>query len=110
MTLFKRAYNIVKKYDLQLEFPDAYHQYRKSTLRKLVEKGCWDIAESISIKDCKLVEYLVDLAQEIGDAEKAADLCSCHDIAYIPFCSVDGVHPMIQYLRLQDFVSEENVI
>lgn len=110
MTLFKRAYNIVKKYDLQLEFPDAYHQYRKSTLRKLVEKGCWDIAESIAIEDCKLVEYLVDLAQEIGDAEKAADLCSRHDIAYIPFCSVDGGHPMIQYLRLQDFVSEENVI
>ena len=50
------------------------------------------------------------MAQEIGDAEKAADLCSRHDIAYIPFCSVDGVHPMIQYLRLQDFVSEENVI
>ena len=24
--------------------------------------------------------------------------------------AVDGVHPMIQYLRLQDFVSEENVI
>lgn len=110
MTLFKRAYNIVKKYDLQLEFPDAYHQYRKSTLRKLVEKGCWDIAESIAIEDCKLVEYLVDLAREIGDAEKAADLCYRHDIAYIPFCSVDGGRPMIQYLRLQDFVSEENVI
>lgn len=110
MTLFKRAYNIVKKYDLQLEFPDAYHQYRKSTLRKLVEKGCWDIAESIAIEDCKLVEYLVDLAREIGDAEKAADLCYRHDIAYIPFCSVDGGRPMVQYLRLQDFVSEENVI
>ena len=89
MTLFKRAYNIVKKYDLQLEFPDAYHQYRKSTLRKLVEKGCWDIVELISIKDCKLVEYLVDLAQEIGDAKKEANLCSRHDIAYIPFCSVN---------------------
>ena len=50
------------------------------------------------------------MAQEIGDAEKAADLCSRHVIAYIPFCSVDGVHPMIQYLRLQDLVSEENVI
>lgn len=110
MTMFKRAYNIVKKYNLQLEFPDAYHQYRKSTLRKLVEKGCWDIAESIAIEDCKLVEYLVDLAREIGDAEKAADLCYRHEIAYIPFCSVDGGRPMIQYLQLQDFVPEENVI
>jgi len=31
--------------------------------------------------------FKVDLAREIGDAEKAADLCYRHDIAYIPFCS-----------------------
>eukprot|EP01018_Ginkgo_biloba_P028299 Gb_05735 [translate_table: standard] len=59
MSMFKKAYKIVQKYKLKPEFPDAYYQYRKSSLRKLVQKGCWDIAELIANDDCQLVEHLV---------------------------------------------------
>ncbi|KAH9320808.1 hypothetical protein KI387_015447, partial [Taxus chinensis] len=110
MGMFKKAYKIVEKYNLQLKFPDAYHQYRKSTLRKLIEKECWDVAESIATEDQILVEYLVCLAQEVGNEEKATDLCHRHGLTYLPSCTVQGGIPKTQYLQMEDYVSQENVI
>ncbi|XP_057848871.1 uncharacterized protein LOC131059841 isoform X2 [Cryptomeria japonica] len=110
MGMFKKAYKNVEKYNLLQEFPGAYHQYRKSTLRKLIEKECWDVAEAIATEDCILVQYMVSLAQEVGNEEKAADLCDRHGLAYIPLSSAQGRAIKTQYLQVLDYVSEENVI
>lgn len=108
--MFKKAYKSVEKYNLQQEFPGAYHQYRKSTLRKLMEKDCWDVAEAIATEDCILVQYMVSVAQEMDNEEKAADICHRHGLAYIPWSSDQGRVAKPNYLQVSDYISEENVI
>lgn len=109
--MFKKAYKMVQKYKLKPEFPGVYYQYKKSSLRKLAGKGCWELAESMANDDRQLVECLVNVAHEKGDVEKAADLCRRYCIAD---CHAGSVKAMgateTHYLQLQDIVPEENVV
>ncbi|GFY89028.1 polynucleotidyl transferase, ribonuclease H-like superfamily protein [Actinidia rufa] len=57
--LLKRAYEIIKKNNLRHEFPEIYHTYKESSLKKLAEKGIWDIAEAKTNGDKQLLGYLV---------------------------------------------------
>ncbi|KAI4964243.1 hypothetical protein ZWY2020_006815 [Hordeum vulgare] len=70
--MLKSANALVKQYDLAEEFPDVNYLYKESSLKKLAEKGCWDVAEVRAKKDTKLMEYLVYLAMEAGYIEKVA--------------------------------------
>ncbi|XP_057856610.2 uncharacterized protein LOC131065979 isoform X1 [Cryptomeria japonica] len=107
MKMFKKAYNIVNKYKLKQEFPDSYYHYKRSKLKKLARKACWDIAEMTANDDTQLIQYLVALAFEMGDEEKATDICQRHSLT-IPSCPVKAIEN--HYLQLSDFISEENVI
>lgn len=109
--MFKKAYKMVQKYKLKPEFPGVYYQYKKSSLRKLAGKGCWEIAESMANDDRQLVECLVNVAYEKGEAEKAAELCHRYcitDYHPVPVKAMGATET--HYLQLQDLVSEENVI
>ncbi|XP_019184256.1 PREDICTED: uncharacterized protein LOC109179147 [Ipomoea nil] len=53
------AYEVITKNHLREEFPEAYHQGKESKLKKLDEKGCWDVAEARTKNDRQLLEYLI---------------------------------------------------
>ncbi|XP_072959906.1 uncharacterized protein [Typha angustifolia] len=78
--MLKDAYELVKGNNLMQEFPDVNHLYKESLLKKLAEKGCWDIAELRTKKDKKLLEYLVYLAMEAGYMEKVDELCQRYSL------------------------------
>lgn len=80
----KSAYLIVKKNNLQQEFPDVHHKYKESALKKLAEKACWDVAEAKANGDRQLVEYLVYLAMEAGYLEKVDELCNRYCLEGFP--------------------------
>ncbi|XP_052194123.1 uncharacterized protein LOC127802389 isoform X2 [Diospyros lotus] len=73
--MLKNAYEIIKKHNLQQQFPETYHKCKESSLKKLAEKACWDVAELKTKGDKRLVEYLVYLAMEAGYSEKIDELC-----------------------------------
>ncbi|CAB4285421.1 unnamed protein product [Prunus armeniaca] len=68
--MLKNAYEIIQKNNLRHEFPNVYHKYKESSLKKLAEKGCWDVAEARTNSNRQLLEYLVYLAMEAGYSEK----------------------------------------
>lgn len=74
------AYDIIKKNNLRQEFPELHHQSKESSLKKLAEKGVWEIAEIRAKGDRKLLEYLVYLAMEAGYFEKVEELCDRYSI------------------------------
>ncbi|XP_057963340.1 uncharacterized protein LOC131154532 [Malania oleifera] len=78
--MLKNAYEIVKKNNLRQEFPDIYHKFKGSSLKKLAEKGCWEIAEANINDDRELIEYLVYLAMEAGYTEKVDELCDRYSL------------------------------
>ncbi|KAH6826480.1 Polynucleotidyl transferase [Perilla frutescens var. hirtella] len=78
--LLQPAYDIIKKNNLRQEFPELHHQSKESSLKKLAEKGVWDIAEIRANGDRKLLEYLVYLAMEAGYIEKVEELCDRYSI------------------------------
>ncbi|GMH11339.1 hypothetical protein Nepgr_013180 [Nepenthes gracilis] len=80
MNVLKGAYGIIKRNNLQEEFPDVYHKYKESSLKKLAEKGCWDVAEERTKNDRQLLEYLVYLAMEAGYSEKVDELCDRYSL------------------------------
>ncbi|KAJ0979883.1 hypothetical protein J5N97_015357 [Dioscorea zingiberensis] len=80
MKLLKNAYDMIKRNNLKQEFPDVYHLYKESSLKKLAEKGCWDIAELRTNNDRQLLEYLVYLAMEAGYTEKVDELCERYSL------------------------------
>ncbi|XP_052482670.1 uncharacterized protein LOC105782767 isoform X5 [Gossypium raimondii] len=80
----KNAYLIVKKNNLQQEFPDVHHKYKESALKKLAEKACWDVAEAKANGDRQLVDYLVYLAMEAGYLEKVDELCNRYSLEGFP--------------------------
>ncbi|CAA3020195.1 uncharacterized protein ZK1098.3-like isoform X2 [Olea europaea var. sylvestris] len=73
--LVKPAYGIIKKNNMHQEFPELCRQYKESSLKKLAEKGVWDVAEAKANADKQLLEYLVYLAMEAGYSEKVEELC-----------------------------------
>lgn len=80
MKMLKSAYDMIKKNDLKQEFPNECYLYKESVLKKLAEKGCWDIAELRAQKDRQLMEYLVYLALEAGYTEKVREICDRYSV------------------------------
>ncbi|XP_048424288.1 uncharacterized protein LOC103962292 isoform X1 [Pyrus x bretschneideri] len=78
--MLKNAYDIIQKNNLRHEFPDVYHKYKESTLKKLAEKGCWEVAEARTNSNRQLLEYLVYLAMEAGYSEKVDELCDRYSL------------------------------
>ncbi|KZV19479.1 hypothetical protein F511_31849 [Dorcoceras hygrometricum] len=103
------AYDVIKKYGLRSEFPELYLQgkerqaYLCYSLKKLAEKGVWEIAEARAKGDGHLLEYLVVevnitcilwydvtkacsifgnvyLAMEAGYCEKVEELCARYSL------------------------------
>lgn len=109
---FKIAYKVVQCYKLEEDFPDAYHLYRQSSIRKLVSKGLWDIAVSIAEEDPQLVDYLLTLALEDGDAVKIAEICERFKLDHVPLslatepgCWNNDNH----FMQLDSLISVENI-
>ncbi|XP_042990439.1 uncharacterized protein LOC122317414 isoform X3 [Carya illinoinensis] len=78
--MLKHANDIIKKNNLRQEFPDVYHKSKESSLKKLAEKGCWEVAEAKTNSDRQLLEYLVNLAVEAGYSEKVDELCDRYSL------------------------------
>ncbi|KAI4378068.1 hypothetical protein MLD38_015605 [Melastoma candidum] len=102
------AYQIIKDNNLQEEFPVVYHQCKESLLKKLAEKGCWDIAEQKAKGDKRLIEFLVYLALEAGYSEKVEEFCGRYSLQGFPTAEeCDAAGPQSRYLRLMDLSVEE---
>lgn len=80
MKMLKSADDMIRKNNLKQEFPDVHHLYKESVLKKLAEKGCWDIAEVRAQKDRQLMKYLVYLALEAGYTEKVKEICDRYSL------------------------------
>lgn len=108
LKLVKNAYEIIKKNGLQQEFPDVYFKCKESLLKKLAEKGCWDIAEQRTRSDRQLVEYLVYLAMEAGYSEKVDELCDRYSLE--GFVKAKGPEASLvhsRYLQLNELLIED---
>ncbi|GKV31973.1 hypothetical protein SLEP1_g40621 [Rubroshorea leprosula] len=106
--MLKNAYVTIKKNNLQEDFPDIYHKYKESILKKLAEKGCWDVAEARAKGDRQLLQYLVFLAMEAGYSEKVDELCECYSLE--GFLKAKGPEAAIlrsQFLSLNDLAVED---
>ncbi|XP_024927020.3 uncharacterized protein LOC107411799 isoform X2 [Ziziphus jujuba] len=106
--MLNNAYEMIKKNNLQQEFPDVYHKCKESSLKKLAEKGCWDVAEAKANKNRQLLEYLVYLAMEAGYSEKVDELCDRYSLEgflndKVPEASL--LHS--RYLDLNELVVED---
>ncbi|XP_008245816.1 PREDICTED: uncharacterized protein LOC103343964 [Prunus mume] len=105
--MLKNAYEIIQKNNLRHEFPNVYHKYKESSLKKLAEKGCWDVAEARTNSNRQLLEYLVYLAMEAGYSEKVDELCDRYSLegflnANVPEASL--LHS--RFLHLSELVVE----
>lgn len=108
--MLKSANELVKQYDLTEEFPDVNYLYKESSLKKLAEKGCWDVAEVRAKKDTKLMEYLVYLAMEAGYMEKVDELCQRYSLeGYVNSLVPEEVICQSDYLDLKKLILEEIV-
>ncbi|AQK93255.1 uncharacterized protein LOC100382828 [Zea mays] len=110
MKMLKSANKLVKEHELTEEFPDVSYLYKESSVKKLAEKGCWDIAETRAKKDTKLLEYLVYLAMEAGYMEKVDELCKRYSIeGYVDSLVPEKVFCVSDYLDLKKLDVEEIV-
>ncbi|KAH7446195.1 hypothetical protein KP509_01G044300 [Ceratopteris richardii] len=108
--LYKVAYKVVKQHKLEAEFPDAYHLYRQSSLRKLVRKGLWEVAQMLAEGDSLLIDYLVNLAVEVNDAEKLEELCEHFHLDRISMtAAMANTCGGPQYLQLDNVISKDKV-
>ncbi|KAM7474216.1 hypothetical protein LguiB_021459 [Lonicera macranthoides] len=106
--LLKSAYDIIKKNNLREEFPEVYYKYKQSSLKKLAEKGCWDVAEERAHSNKQLLEYLVYLAMEAGYPEKVDELCDRYSLK--GFMSVEEPKASLlhnRYLHLNELGMED---
>ncbi|KAL2469103.1 Polynucleotidyl transferase [Forsythia ovata] len=106
--LVKPAYSIIKKNNMRQEFPELYHQYKESSLKKLAEKGVWDVAEARANADKELLEYLVYLAMEAGYSEKVEELCDRYSLK--GFMNVKELEANVVhsgYLHLDELLIED---
>lgn len=108
--LLKRAYVIIKKNNLQHEYPEICQDYRESSLKKLAEKGCWDIAEQRANGDQRLLQYLVYMALESGYGEKVEELCNRYSLEGFTDTKLPKTTPVkSNFLSLGDLSVEEIV-
>ncbi|KAL8188854.1 hypothetical protein R6Q57_029609 [Mikania cordata] len=106
--LLKQAYELVKKNNLREEFPEVYQMGKESTLKKLAEKGCWDIAEMRAKSDRQLLEYLVYLAMEAGYSEKVDELCDRYSLTgFIKSKETEASLQHIRYLHLDELAIDD---
>ncbi|KAL8234479.1 hypothetical protein R6Q59_020579 [Mikania micrantha] len=110
--LLKQAYELVKKNNLREEFPEVYQMGKEShicsTLKKLAEKGCWDIAETRAKSDRQLLEYLVYLAMEAGYSEKVDELCDRYSLTgFIKSKETEASLQHIRYLHLDELAIDD---
>ncbi|CBI39571.3 hypothetical protein VitviT2T_020864 [Vitis vinifera] len=107
MNMLKDAYDVIKKNNLRQEFPDIYHKCKESSLKKLAEKGCWDIAEVKTNSDRQLIEYLVYLAMEAGYTEKVDELCDRYSLEGFVKAKEAEISPLsCRYLNINELVVE----
>ncbi|KAK4424575.1 hypothetical protein Salat_1651000 [Sesamum alatum] len=106
--LLKPAYDVIKKNNLRQEFPELYHQGKESSLKKLAEKGVWEIAEARANGDRQLLEYLVYLAMEAGYFEKVEELCDRYSLkGFLNFKEPEPNLLHQRYLNLQELFIED---
>ncbi|XP_041016662.1 uncharacterized protein LOC121259220 isoform X1 [Juglans microcarpa x Juglans regia] len=110
-SMLKHANDIIKKNNLRQEFPDVYHKSKESSLKKLAEKGCWEVAEAKTNRDRQLLEYLVNLAMEAGYSEKVDELCDRYSLEGFPHVKgillPDTSHLHNRYLCLNELAVED---
>ncbi|XVF05976.1 hypothetical protein REPUB_Repub06bG0008100 [Reevesia pubescens] len=106
--MLKNAYVIIKKNNLQQEFPDVHHKYKESALKKLAEKACWDVAEARTNGDRQLIEYLVYLAMEAGYTEKVHELCNRYSLeAFLKAKECEASFLPRRFLNLNELLMED---
>ncbi|XVF31445.1 hypothetical protein REPUB_Repub16aG0146700 [Reevesia pubescens] len=106
--MLKNAYLIIKKNNLQEEFPDVHHKYKESALKKLAEKACWDVAEAKTYGDRQLLEYLVYLAMEAGYSEKVDELCNRYSLeGFLKAKELEASFLRRRFLNLNELVVED---
>ncbi|KAK4739360.1 hypothetical protein R3W88_003057 [Solanum pinnatisectum] len=108
--LQKHAFDVIRQNNLREEFPEIYRQYKESKLKKLAEKGCWDVAEARIYDDRQLLEYLVYLAMEAGYMEKVEELCERYSLeGFINVKELEESIPTHRYLQLDELSIKEVV-
>ncbi|KAM3290734.1 putative protein isoform X2 [Capsicum chacoense] len=108
--LQKHAFDVIRQNNLRDEFPEIYHQYKESKLKKLAEKGCWDVAEARINENRQLLEYLVYLAMEAGYMEKVEELCERYSLeGFINVKELEESIPKHRYLQLDELSIKEVV-
>ncbi|XWS64464.1 hypothetical protein CRYUN_Cryun05aG0006300 [Craigia yunnanensis] len=106
--MLKNAYLIIKKNNLEQEFPDVIRKYKESALKKLAEKACWDVAEAKTNGDRQLVEYLVYLAMEAGYLEKVDELCNRYSLeGFLKAKELEASFLDRRFLNLNQLVVED---
>ncbi|CAI9768922.1 unnamed protein product [Fraxinus pennsylvanica] len=106
--LVKPAYTIIKKNNMSQEFPELYHHYMESSLKKLAEKGVWDVAEARAKANKQLLEYLVYMAMEAGYSEKVEEICDRYSLK--GFTSIKELDRNVAhngYLHLNELLIED---
>nr|CAD1828539.1 unnamed protein product [Ananas comosus var. bracteatus] len=102
MKMLKNAYVMIKENDLVEEFPDVYYMYKESLLKKLAEKGCWDIAEQRTKKDKKLLEYL------LVTKRKLTKLCQRYSLeGFVKSLVSKEIYSEADYLDLNKLVLDD---
>ncbi|GAB2211629.1 hypothetical protein Drorol1_Dr00024953 [Drosera rotundifolia] len=107
MNVLGGAYGIIKRNNLQEDFPDICYQYKESSLKKLAEKGCWDVAEQRTKSNRQLLEYLVYLAMEAGYYEKVDELCHRYSLEGFVSKEHEASHLKSHYLHLHEFFTDD---
>ncbi|GMP40016.1 hypothetical protein CsSME_00010636 [Camellia sinensis var. sinensis] len=107
--LLKHAYDIIKKNNLRKEFPEIYHKCKESSLKKLAEKGCWDVAEAKTNGDKQFLEYLVYLAMEAGYPEKVDELCDRYSLEEPETSLTQNRYLQLNELDLEDIIWVDEV-
>lgn len=108
LNMLKGAYGIIKRNNLQAEFPEVYHKCKESSLKSLAEKGCWDVAEERAKNDRQLLEYLVYLAMEAGYPEKVDELCARYSLEGFVKAKVPELHRLqSRYLHLDELFIDD---
>ncbi|XP_028106431.1 exonuclease mut-7 homolog isoform X5 [Camellia sinensis] len=105
----KHAYDIIKKNNLRKEFPEIYHKCKESSLKKLAEKGCWDVAEAKTNGDKQFLEYLVYLAMEAGYPEKVDELCDRYSLEEPETSLTQNRYLQLNELDLEDIIWVDEV-
>eukprot|EP00850_Spirogloea_muscicola_P016357 SM000132S26872 [mRNA] locus=s132:176666:183883:- [translate_table: standard] len=109
---FKVAHTLVQRFHLQQHFPDSFSLYRRSSVKKLVGKGLWDVAASLVRGNADLAHFLATLALDAGNIDLVSELCVQYKLdELLP----EDVAAKIateghQYLQISSLIPEAHVI